>query len=249
MNHIFILSYCGASEFFEFAASQPFSNSKFYFIDNGAQTYNTSIDCLTYTTTKNLGCAGGWNLIALIAFKSLNLDKIIITQDDARYTEAQIEQALEETSESCLTGVYQPHFEFSCFAIHKNTYEKVGSFDENFLYVYSEDADYKQRCLLNKVTVSSLYFDSKKSNDSLTLKKKPELNRIAHNRAYLAYKWGPSIHPSPSSRADAQPPFQFLTPFASEGNFPLDYAPIKENQVLPSAQEYAIFKESNSWKV
>jgi hypothetical protein len=101
--------------------------------------------------------------------------------------------------------------------------------------------------MLNNVTINSLYYDAKKSNDSLTLKKQPRLNRIARNRAYLHYKWGPSVHPSEAARLDSQPPFSYKTPFESEGLFPLAYIPTKDNALLPSAQEYAIFKERYQW--
>jgi GT2 family glycosyltransferase len=256
-KHIFVLSYCGAQEFFNTIDVSKFPDSTFYFIDNGKQTYTNTINCFTYTTTTNLGCAGGWNLICDIAFKHFNLDKIIITQDDATFTNEQLDDALLETHESCLTGVYQPHFEFSCFALHKETYYKVGKFDENFIYVYSEDADYKQRCMLSGVVLNSLMYNSKESNKSLTLKKQPSLNRIAYNREYLKFKWGDSIHPSSISRADCQAPFIYKTPFEHTGLFPLTYTPItgriknvysdwyvdnKEYQ-LPSAIEYVRFSK------
>lgn len=255
-KHIFVLSYCGAQEFFDSIEIEKFPDSTFYFIDNGNQNYVPSFDCFTYTTSTNLGCAGGWNLICDIAFKHFNLDNIIITQDDATYTNEQLEDALLETNEVCLTGVYQPHFEFSCFAINKNTYANVGRFDENFIYVYSEDADYKQRCMLKGVVLNSLMYNSTESNKSLTLKKQPSLNKILYNRAYLQFKWGDSVHPSALARADSQAPFSFNSPFRHSGLFGLDYIPVtdrikniykhwyldnKESR-LPSAIEYAIFK-------
>jgi hypothetical protein len=225
-KHIFVLSYCGAQEFFDSIDIKEFPDSTFYFIDNGNQNYTRSFECFTYTASTNLGCAGGWNLICDIAFKYLNLEKIIITQDDASYTNEQLEDALLETTESCLTGVYQPHFEFSCFALHANTYKSVGRFDENFIYVYSEDADYKQRCMLSGIVMNSLMYNSKDSNKNLTLKKEPALNKIMYNREYLHFKWGTSIHPSVSARVDSQAPFEFKTPFKHSGIFNIDFIPL-----------------------
>lgn len=227
-KHIFVLSYCGAQEFFDTIDVKEFPDSTFYFIDNGNQNYVPSFDCFTYTTSTNLGCAGGWNLICDIAFSYLKLDSIIITQDDAIYTNEQLEDALIETNENCLTGVYQPHFEFSCFAIHKSTYNKVGRFDENFIYVYSEDADYKHRCMVNNVVINSLMCDSADKNKNLTLKKNPALNRIIYNREYLHFKWGASIHPSSSARADSQAPFEYKTPFYPSGLFTTDFIPLTD---------------------
>ena len=254
-KHIFVLSYCGAQEFFDNIDITKFPDSTFYFIDNGAQNYTPSFECFTYTTSNNIGCAGGWNLICDIAFNYLNLESIIITQDDATYTNEQLQDALAETNEGCLTGVYQPHFEFSCFAIHKDIFNKIGRFDENFIYVYSEDADYKQRCMLNNIIVSSLMHPSKDSNKNLTLKKEPELNRISYNREYLKFKWGNSIHPSSLSRADCQAPFEYSTPFKDSGSVSIGYVPItaritncystlypKDMQLrLPSVIEYDKF--------
>jgi GT2 family glycosyltransferase len=256
-KHIFVLSYCGAQEFFDTIDIKKFPDSTFYFVDNGNQNYTPSFDCSTYTTSINLGCAGGWNLLCSIAFDYLKLEKIIITQDDANYTNDQVEDALLETTENCLTGVYQPHFEFSCFAIHADTYKRVGQFDENFIYVYSEDADYKQRCMLNGVVMNSLMYNSAQNNKSLTLKKEPALNRIHYNREYLHFKWGNSVHPSPYARADSQAPFEYRTPFKHSGIFNDGFIPItnriknaypelyknSEESRLPSAIEFDKFIE------
>jgi hypothetical protein len=250
-NHIFVLSYCGAQDFFNTISVKDFPGSTFYFIDNGNQSYDATFTCTTYTTSTNLGCAGGWNLICRIAFDYLNLEKIIITQDDACYTEEQIEDALAETSATCLTGVFQPYFEFSCFAIHRDTWKQVGAFDENFIYVYSEDADYKQRCMLQGIVLNSLMVPSAGSNKSLTVKRNPSMNRVLYNREYLQWKWGKSIHPSEVARRDSQPPFEYRTPF--DELVPVDYIPksrridtaypaLKTTLRFPSEVEYDRFK-------
>jgi len=77
-NHIFVLSYCGAQEFFDTIDVTKFPNSKFYFIDNGQQTYTPSFDCFTYTSSKNLGCAGGWNLICDMEFINHILSLVVL---------------------------------------------------------------------------------------------------------------------------------------------------------------------------
>jgi hypothetical protein len=256
MNHIFVLSYCGADQFFGNKEFQDFDRSTFYFIDNGNQTYINTLSCWEYKTSRNIGCAGGWNLISKIAFDYLNLDKIIITQDDAYFTEEEIEETLEETTEKRITGLLAPHFEFSCFAISKETYKTVGAFDENFLWVYSEDADYKQRCRLMNITVNSLYVDPRSRNQSLSVKSNPKLNKIQQNRNYLHLKWGNSINPSASARADSQAPFEYDTPFKSEGDFPIDFIPhspalVKEFKdatfSMPSKIEYTNFLNQNKY--
>jgi hypothetical protein len=248
MNNIFVLSYCNASNFIK-STSNLFN---YNMIDNGNQEYNTTPGCHYFSTDKNIGCAGGWNLICDIAFDSLGLDKILITQDDASVPLELMLQALAETDGLSITGVIQPFFEFSCFAITKQVWNKIGRFDENFIYVYCEDADYKQRCYLDRVTINSLYTANKDMNQSLTLKEHPNLDRIVYNREYLYTKWGESIHPSSAARADGQAPFSNRTPFAElSENLPINYIP-RTNRIskiygdsdkFPSEIEYERFKE------
>lgn len=248
--NIFVLTYSAADSFFE--NTQPLKESFYYLIDNGNQKYAPTFGCNVFTTSRNIGCAGGWNLICDIAFDYLKLDKIIITQDDAKIDSGLIYQALEETNGLSITGVIQPFFEFSTFVITKEVWNHVGRFDENFIYVYSEDADYKQRCLLSGVSLNSLYASNIDSNNSQSIKDNPSLNRIEYNRQYLKYKWGDSIHPNPGARLDGQPPFKNKTPFEQiEAAMPLDYIPLTDRITkiyesisnFPSKIEYERFKQ------
>ncbi len=247
MSNIFVLSYCNASNFINKIGNEY----SYHMIDNGNQKCETPSGCYYFSTSRNIGCAGGWNLICDIAFEYLNLEKIIITQDDASVPLELMEQALDETQGLSITGVIQPFFEFSCFAITKQVWETIGRFDENFIYVYCEDADYKQRCYLSRVTISSLYSPNKDMNQSLTIKEHPNLDRISYNRDYLRTKWGDSIHPSNAARQDGQAPFENKTPFSSiEESMPINYIPrtnritkvYGEDTKFPSEIEYERFK-------
>ena len=247
-NHIFVLSYSAAQNFFD--NTDTLGNSVYYLIDNGNQKYTPTFGCNFFTTKRNIGCAGGWNLICKIAFDNMELDKIVITQDDAKIKPELIYQALEETSGLCITGVIQPFFEFSTFVITRDVWNTVGQFDENFIYVYSEDADYKQRCMLSGVIINSLYVENRDVNESASIKNNPSIDRIQYNRDYLHFKWGDSIHPHPSARADSQPPFKNKTPFAQEQEYlPLDFLPVTSRiknvygdiTEFPSEQEYRRF--------
>ncbi len=247
-NNIFVLSYSAAQSFFD--NTNTVKNSIYYFIDNGNQKYSPTFGCNFFTTERNIGCAGGWNLICKIAFDEMELDKIVITQDDAKIPPELIELALEETNGLCITGVIQPFFEFSTFVITREVWETVGEFDENFIYVYSEDADYKQRCMLNGVIINSLYVENKDVNESASIKNDPSVDKINYNRQYLQFKWGDSVHPNPSARADYQPPFTNRTPFAQEHEgLPLNFLPITQRikniygdiTMFPSEIEYRRF--------
>lgn len=247
-NNIFVLSYSAAQSFFN--NTNPVKNLLYYMIDNGNQKYTPTFGCNFFTTSRNIGCAGGWNLICDIAFDNLELDKIVITQDDAKINPDHIVQALEETDGLMITGVIQPFFEFSTFVITRDVWNAVGRFDENFVYVYSEDADYKQRCMLSGVVLNSLYVENKNVNDSASIKNDPSIDRIKYNREYLQFKWGNSVHPNPYAQADFQPPFENKTPFQQEASgLSLDYIPLTkrikniygELTEFPSETEYRRF--------
>jgi hypothetical protein len=251
-TNIFVLSYSRAKQFF----NEVEYNSRYnYFIinNNVNQDVIPTFSSAIYTTEKNIGCAGGWNLICDIAFNYLGLEKIIITQDDCKLSYSLIDDAISECTPKNIVGIIQPHFEFSCFAIHNKTYKTIGKFDENFINVYCEDADYKQRCMLQGITISSIFADNREMNQSASIKDNPNLDKADYNREYLKFKWGNSIHPSPNARADNQPPFQYKTPFASEGvDFPINYIPnttrIKkifgDSEEFPSELEYKRFQNN-----
>lgn len=221
MIPIFILTYCGINEHKKLIDRNLFPDCQFILVDNGGQELFEDY----FRASTNIGCAGGWNLICDIAFNLLGYEKIIISQDDAFFTFDTVEQLHSECTPKNLVGAYQPFFEFSCFSIHRDTWNRVGRFDENCIYVYSEDVDYKQRCRLNNITVSSLHIPVHGNNQSLTVQRAPSLNKIKSNRDYIRFKWGASIHPSPLARQDGQAPFENITPFRSEGQFSLDFIP------------------------
>jgi hypothetical protein len=254
-NNIFILSYSRANKFFNEVEQD--SRFKYFFIDNNNQKYKPAIPCAIYTTSNNIGCAGGWNLICSIAFDFLGLEKIVITQDDCKLDYDKIQQAIPECSPTNIVGVIQPHFEFSCFIIHRDTYKTIGKFDENFVYVYCEDADYKQRARLLNIRIDSLYASNYSMNESASIKDDPSINKLEYNKQYLQFKWGNSVHPSLSARADGQPPFEYTSPYFTEGAiFPNNYIPITKRITkiygdidrFPSEIEYERFKQHGFYR-
>lgn len=248
MIDIFTLSYSRANSYFK--STKPINNANYYIVDNNKQKYTPTFACSIYTTSRNIGCAGGWNLICKIAFEHLNLDRIIITQDDARIDNNLLIQAYEECAEHEILGIIQPFFEFSTFVMTRSVWNTVGVFDENFLYVYCEDADYKHRAYLSGVTINSMYVPNRSVNDSASVSDDPTINRIEKNKQYLKLKWGDSIHPSPSARADFQPPYEKKTPFwGLEDAVPINFIPKTKELVelynitdkFPSEIEYTRF--------
>ena len=210
MINVFVLSYNNLEDYLSSNTYKELKNNcLLQIVDNG----NQKPESIGIKLSTNIGCAGGWNFICKLAFDNLNLDKIVISQDDVDISFNEVKQAYEETSGKMITGLFSPFFEFSTFVITKQVWELVGEFDENFINVYSEDADYKQRCMLSGVTLNSLYISPKDRNKNISIKKNPNIDNIKENRVYLMSKWGFSIHPSEVARNDFQPPFEYTNPF------------------------------------
>ena len=229
MNNVFVLSYSRIDQFC--SNYEKHSDINYHFIDNGQQKRIPAFASSFYETSKNIGCAGGWNLICLIAFEHMKLKKILITQDDVRIPESFFIEALDQTYDN-IVGILSPYFEFSAFTITRDIFNKIGYFDENFINVYGEDADYKQRCYLNNIHIDSLYLNPK-LNDNATIKDNPSLNRLTMNIKYLNKKWGNSIHPNVNARLDNQPPFEYNNPFNGE---------LQENIINNGYEEFIRFK-------
>jgi len=224
MINYFILTFQGFEYFKEKYKHENFSKSKIRIIDTGNQKIS---NFESYTSSKNLGCAGGWNLICYIGFDYLKLDKIIIGQDDTDVDEKELEELLKICDENTIAGLIKPHFEFATFAIHKDTYKKIGRFDENCIDAYCEDADYKQRCYLNNVEVKSLNKSFNKNMGLSRIKNTRIYDTITINRAYIKKKWGKSISKDKLSIEDEQPPYEYKSPFNNK-DYETSFLPITD---------------------
>ena len=186
--NLFILGY-GSSKFLD-AWIDPlkFPNTTIRIVDNGQQQYSDRLkEFVYYTTSRNLGCAGGWNLICQMAFDTMGLEKVIISNEDNLYSEEYLEALYDQCTSTNIAGTYDRAFEFSLFCIHRDTYKTIGMFDENVIMAAGEDNDYKYRCKLHNVTVSSLhvsadYNASETGGDSIPLIRD-------ENIKYVRSKW------------------------------------------------------------
>ena len=246
MIHVFILGYSGADYFSHWHPQVSYGDDiKFYFVDNGQQHLTKVIqDMLIYQTTKNIFCAGGWNLICDIAFNDLKLDKIIIGQEDAIFTDEILREIDKQTNQAIMCGTYDRSFEFSLFGLHSETYKRVGRFDENFILGGNEDNDYKHRCKLCNVNVTSLNI-SADYNRSLTSEERAKFNYT--NSMYLHDKWGQLIY-------DANKIYEYDTPYNSK--LKQDHIPLTSNyrnyfnlpnthNIYMSNIEYNLYKLKN----
>lgn len=89
----------------------------------------------------------------------------------------------------------RPHPDFSCYLIRKETYTKVGPFDENFKVAFCEDWDYHVR--LHKAGIGAICIDLPflhLSSQTVRNSSPAEQDRIytqaKRNREYFAQKWG-----------------------------------------------------------
>lgn len=195
MNYnLFILGY-GSSKFLDaWIDPENFPNTNIHIVDNGQQRYTDRLKSYVYhVTSRNLGCAGGWNLICQIAFDQLGFEKVIISNEDNLYSEEYLEALTAACTPTNIAGTYDRAFEFSLFCIHRDTYKKVGMFDENVIMAAGEDNDYKYRCQLHNVTVSSLnisadYNASETGGDSI-----PDIRDA--NIEYVIKKWNNYTEP------------------------------------------------------
>lgn len=233
MYNYFVLGY-NAIEYFEsWYDRDQFKNTVLRFVDNGRQTVPASLkDNIIHVNKVNVGCSGGWNLICDIGFKHFGFDKIIVGQEDGRVSEEIFEALLESCNEDTICGTYNNSFEFSTFAIHKNTFEKIGRFDENFVYVGCEDNDYKYRAELLGVTVTTLgvshAFNASIANNDIVKPKRAS----GHNADYMSNKWDNYTYKQPFNGE----PTQKYTDYFIEL-----YGNLEE---FPSETEFKLFKHN-----
>jgi hypothetical protein len=200
MNNLYILGYSAINYFKEWYQHENYPNTTLRIVDNNNQAIPKYFQQnVVYTTRKNIGCAGGWNLICDIGFKHFNLDTIIIGQEDARFSEEILDAITEHTTPGRIVGTYNNSFEFSLFGIHRDTFNKVGRFDENFIYAGCEDNDYKYRCKVVDVDIISLGVPHSYNANATTYEGSPYIpNPIRkYNENYVHTKWGHYTYSSP----------------------------------------------------
>jgi hypothetical protein len=185
-----VLGYNAVDYFAQWWDASKFPNTTMRFIDNGKQTFPEHLqENLTHQNRANIGCSGGWNLALDIAFNHLGLEKVIIGQEDARVSEEVFEALLAECNPDTICGTYNNGFNFSTYAMHRDTFNRIGRFDENFVFVGCEDNDYIHRAKLAGVEIKSLgisnAFNASIANNNNVV----PVRSSQHNADYIARKW------------------------------------------------------------
>lgn len=232
-KHIFILGYNACNYFCEWFKIENYSDTcQFYFIDNGNQKLNKYItdNMNVYTTSQNIGCGGGWNLICDIAFNSLGLDKVIVGEEDALFGQDIIDALWENAEPTRLMTTYNNGFGYALYCIHKDIFKSVGRFDENIMWAGCEDNDYTYRCKLKEIEVFNLDIPSSyNGNSTSTDPTSPSLKVGKHNADYVYNKWGNYTYTSP---------FNGQVPFIFDPLLESHFGTLSE---FPSVSEYKIY--------
>lgn len=235
-NKLFILGYSAIDYFSEWYHHGNYPNTDLHIVDNNQQVIPDKFTKnLIYSTSQNIGCSGGWNVICDLGFKYFNLDMIIIGQEDARFSEEILDAITEMTTPSTIVGTYNNSFEFSLFGIHRETFKKVGRFDENFIFAGCEDNDYKYRCKLNNIEVKCLGVPHTFNANATTYEGSPYIpNPIRkYNEDYVHSKWDYYKNTLP---------FNTERPVEMTSTFKKTYGDLEE---FPSVLEFELFRQQS----
>lgn len=185
-----------------------FPNTLIYVTDNGKQGFEPKDyhnDVFFNESSKNLGVAASWNLMINDIFHATyncKIENVLVLNDDIYLgkTEQEIIDFIDTNKFSLATT----NLTWCAFILSRETFEKIGSFDENIFPAYFEDNDYAYRLKLAEVPHSCHEFLNPKTFiNSGSIAKNPSLNlNFEKNRQYFISKWGGEPHQE-----------QFLTPF------------------------------------
>jgi hypothetical protein len=238
---VFLLGYNAVNYFNSWFKINNYKDADFYFIDNGRQNLPNEIkDILLYTTNRNIGCAGGWNLICDIAFNHMGLEKVIIGEEDAIFNQEMIESIWNYCEPDRIMTTYGNGFGYALFCIHKETFKNIGRFDENIMYAAYEDADHKVRCAKQDVEVFCMEVDPSLNGHATTYDLNSPRNGIhEHNKQYFILKWGADFHINSTYYNE---PFNSAPSFVFDPTLEEHYGKLDE---FPSITEYKNYIKDN----
>ena len=171
-----------------------FPDIKIFVLDNGKQGIGRAKEFLSENTViveneKNVGVAASWNQLCDLIFEEH--DNALLLNDDVYLGKKtfHIKSLLENYDSKAL---YVGEYQWSVFILPKETFEKVGRFDEKIFPGYLEDNDYMYRMKLLWMTPFVIPFlNPARYQNSSTVEKAPELMELqADNRRYYERKWG-----------------------------------------------------------
>lgn len=166
-----------------------FPNIKIFILDNGDQNIDFEYsNVYVYSSEKNLGVAGSWNELCGLIFKEHGY--VLMLNDDIEFSKP--EQEIHYLLENFPSDFYVGPYYWSAFILSKETFTKVGKFDEAFYPAYFDDNDYHYRMKLNNCSYSSTeVLLPTLCRNSMTLEKSPNINSTFEDlKKYYVAKWG-----------------------------------------------------------
>lgn len=134
----------------------------------------------------NLGVAASWNLGMKL---SADAPWWFITNDDIVFAPGDLARLCDAMTDGELVTLDG----FAAFGISRDTVERVGLFDENYMPAYVEDCDYEYRCRLAGVPIvpiPSNLLHSRSSTIDLPEYRRQNARTYPENVAYHVAKWG-----------------------------------------------------------
>lgn len=169
--------------------ARDFPGVGIFIVDNGRQGIKPQSGIRVIRPVRNLGVAASWNMLCMLIFR--RHPWAIILNDDV-YWGQQREAVLEELMRS-QEGFIASERGWCNFAIRRETWERVGKFDERFYPAYFEDNDYGYRMIyLHGISYKiSSFFTPAHYRVSQTIKREPEINKnFDRNKRFYIRKWG-----------------------------------------------------------
>ena len=170
---------------------QDFPSTSIFIIDNGNQNIQSENNIISQRPMPDytrLSVAASWNVLCNIIFQSHT--HAFILNDDVLYEKGF--NTIIHTIQTYLADFYVSQGGFHSFILPRETYQKIGGFDENFKGAYFEDRDYERRLKIAKMhTHRSLFLEPLVYETSASIKKDPCLNKhYSDNAEYYRQKWG-----------------------------------------------------------
>lgn len=171
---------------------------------------DTLIDLLDNFMINDENClAKGWNIGLKRLFEKYNY--VVVIGNDQEVTEEHIEKLYQFAKDNPMAGLWAACPEgysttgigeirhgdgaFSFFMIHRDLYEDVGEFDENFKPAYFEDNDYLERIWLRNykplINRDLTYYHIVQGSIKYSIKDQLEYPKyMQKNLEYYRMKWG-----------------------------------------------------------
>lgn len=110
-----------------------------FVVDDGEHLLGSVAGFDLIRPTRNLGCAGSWNLLCRTAFDELRVATMIILNGDCAVASGTFSRMME--SAHAVVAAQG----FSAFRLDERVWRRVGEFDEDYYPAYWEDTDYRRR--------------------------------------------------------------------------------------------------------